>query len=106
MSKKITCEELVSVGFVNGVFDVGNPKDEDFSERFLERVVQEVGDRLGDHLNSESLVEIKKLIQGPGREALDRQGVEEVMGGLKRFVKGVPQEEFRKLASGEKRHKL
>jgi peroxisomal 3,2-trans-enoyl-CoA isomerase len=32
--------------------------------------------------------------------------VEEVMGGLERFVSGVPQEEFRKIASGEKKHKL
>jgi len=30
----------------------------------------------------------------------------EVFAGLERFVKGVPQEEFRKVASGEKKHKL
>jgi peroxisomal 3,2-trans-enoyl-CoA isomerase len=32
--------------------------------------------------------------------------VEEVFAGMKRFLKGVPQEEFRKIASGEKKHKL
>ena len=30
----------------------------------------------------------------------------EVFGGLERFAPGIPQEKFRKLASGEKRHKL
>ena len=30
----------------------------------------------------------------------------EVLAGVERFMTGVPQEEFRKIASGEKRHKL
>jgi peroxisomal 3,2-trans-enoyl-CoA isomerase len=72
----------------------------------LGKVLEQVNDRLGDRLNSESLIRIKTLIQGSGRAELDRQGVEEVMGGLKRFVSGVPQEEFPKIASREKKHKL
>jgi peroxisomal 3,2-trans-enoyl-CoA isomerase len=103
MSKRISCEELVQTGFVNKVFDVGG---KDKSDEFLGKVMKEVNDRLGEHLNSESLVKIKELIQGPMREKLDRQGVEEVFAGMKRFMKGVPQEEFRKIASGEKKHKL
>jgi peroxisomal 3,2-trans-enoyl-CoA isomerase len=102
MSKRISIEELVQTGFVNKVFDVG-AKD---SPRFLEEVLKEVDDRLGDHLNGESLVKIKALIRKPDLDTLDRQGVEEVFGGLARFLKGVPQEEFRKVASGEKKHKL
>ena len=42
----------------------------------------------------------------PDRDVLDAQGVAEVFAGLERFKSGIPQEEFRKLASGEKRHKL
>lgn len=103
MSKRITCEELVATGFVNKVFDVGS---KDKSDEFLGKVLAEVEDRLGSHLNGESLVRIKELIQKPMREKLDRQGVEEVFAGMKRFVGGVPQEEFRKIASGEKKHKL
>ncbi|KAF2742931.1 peroxisomal d3,d2-enoyl-CoA isomeras-like protein [Sporormia fimetaria CBS 119925] len=103
MSKRITIEELVQTGFVNKVIDVGA---KDNSDKFLGEVLKEVDDRLGDHLNSESLVKIKALIRKPEMEALDRQGVEEVFGGLQRFLKGVPQEEFRKIASGEKKHKL
>lgn len=98
MSKRISCQELVHVGFVNKVFDAG--------EGFLGAVLKEVDDRLGNHLNSESLVKIKALIRGPEREKLDRQGVVEVFAGMERFLTGAPQEEFRKMASGEKKHKL
>jgi len=107
MSKRITCAELVQTGFVNKVIeDAGNERDEGFSDRFLAKVMEEVDERLGSHLNGESLIKIKELIQKPYRAAMDQQGVDEVMGGLQRFLKGVPQEEFRRLASGEKKHKL
>ncbi|KAH6642702.1 peroxisomal d3,d2-enoyl-CoA isomeras-like protein [Boeremia exigua] len=98
MGKRIGVPELQAAGFVNGVFDAG--------EGFLGAVLGEVENRLGDHLNGESLLGIKKLMRRGDVEALERQGVEEVFGGLDRFIKGVPQEEFRRLASGEKRHKL
>lgn len=101
MSKRITAEELVHVGFVNKIIDTG--KDD---KKFLQEVLKEVDDRLGDHLNQDSLLKIKGLIRQPYRDMLDRQGVLEVLGGLERFMSGAPQEEFRKLASGEKRHKL
>jgi peroxisomal 3,2-trans-enoyl-CoA isomerase len=103
MSKRIGIEDLVQTGFVNKVVDVGG---KDKSEAFLGEVLKEVDDRLGAHLNRESLVKIKALIRKPEIETLDRQGVHEVFAGLDRFLKGVPQEEFRKIASGEKKHKL
>ena len=98
MSKRITCEELERVGFVNQVFEAG--------EGFLGRVLEEVEERLGAHLNSESLVRVKALIRKPERRELDVATLAEVMGGLERFVEGVPQEEFGKVGRGEKRHKL
>ncbi|EFQ25061.1 enoyl-CoA hydratase/isomerase [Colletotrichum graminicola] len=102
MSKRITAEELLHVGFVNKVFDTGRGED----ARFRELVLREVDERLGDHLIGESLTGIKALIRRPEMDVMDRQNSLEVFAGLERFLKGVPQEEFRKLASGEKRHKL
>lgn len=102
MSKRITAEEMLQVGFVNKIVPTGKNEQ----ERFLEDVLCEVDDRLGDHLNSESLLRVKALIRKPEREMLDGQTVAEVFGGLERFTAGIPQEEFRKMASGEKRHKL
>lgn len=102
MSKRITSAEMLQVGFINKIFDVGR----DEQGKFLEAVLEEVRERLGDHLNAESLVKVKAIIRKPEREMMDGQTVAEVMGGLERFAMGVPQEEFRKIASGEKRHKL
>jgi len=102
MSKRITAEELLQVGFVNKIFDTGK----DDQEKFLGEVMKEIEDRLGDHLNSDSLLKVKALIRKPEREIMDQQNLAEVFSGLDRFAAGVPQEEFRKIASGEKRHKL
>lgn len=102
MSKRISCEELVQCGFINKVFDC-KPGD---SDTFLKQVVHEVKDRLGPHLNPSSIINMKRLIRRSEVEELERVGVDEVMEGLDRFAKGYPQEEFRKLASGEKKHKL
>ncbi len=52
------------------------------------------------------MIKVKALIRAPYKESLDAQGVREVIGGLQRFISGIPQEEFRKIASGEKKHKL
>jgi len=103
MSRRIPCDELVACGFVNKIF---SGKDQNDSDGFLKQVLAEIDDKLGDHLNQESIVEIKKLIRAPYLESLEAQGVREVMEGMKRFVKGAPQEEFKKIASGQKRHKL
>ena len=102
MSKRITAEEMLQVGFVNKI--IQSSKNE--QEEFLAEVIKEVQERLGDHLNSDSLVNVKALIRKPEREMMDGQVVAEVLGGLERFVAGIPQEEFRKVASGQKRHKL
>ncbi|KAI9677669.1 MAG: hypothetical protein M1817_006624 [Caeruleum heppii] len=101
MSKRISAEEMLQAGFLNKIIDTG--KDD---ARFRDEVLKEIDERLGDHLNNESLIRVKALIRKPEREVLDRQNVEEVFGGLDRFASGIPQEEFRKLSSGEKRHKL
>jgi peroxisomal 3,2-trans-enoyl-CoA isomerase len=103
MSKKITCEELVQCGFVNKMF---RGKDERDHAGFLEQVLREVDERMGEHLNQESLVRIKELIRRPYMEMLEGQGVAEATAGMERFLTGAPQEEFRKMATGQKKHKL
>lgn len=105
MSKRITAPELVSAGFVNKIFEV-DTKTPEGEKQFKELVLREIDDRLGEHLVGDSLLGIKKLIRKPEREALDQQNVEEVFAGLDRFISGVPQGEFLKIATGQKRHKL
>uniref|UniRef100_L2G9D0 3,2-trans-enoyl-CoA isomerase n=1 Tax=Colletotrichum fructicola (strain Nara gc5) TaxID=1213859 RepID=L2G9D0_COLFN len=102
MSKRISAEELLHTGYVNKVFDCGKGED----AKFRDLVLQEVDERLGAHLIGDSLTGIKALIRRPEMEIMDRQNSQEVFAGIERFMKGIPQEEFRKIASGEKRHKL
>ncbi|KAJ6784229.1 hypothetical protein PWT90_01807 [Aphanocladium album] len=99
-SRRIQADALERCGFVNAVFD------EPDWESFHARVLKEVDDTMGDHLNGESMMGIKSLIKAPERAIMESQNSKEVMAGLQRFVKGLPQEEFRKIAAGEKRHKL
>ncbi|KKY15742.1 putative peroxisomalenoylisomerase [Phaeomoniella chlamydospora] len=98
MSRKITMDKLLSSGFVTKEF----PAD----DKFLSNVVDEVKDKLGEHLNQESILKIKALIRERERAEMEAQGVKEVIAGLDRFAKGVPQEEMLKISSGEKKHKL
>jgi peroxisomal 3,2-trans-enoyl-CoA isomerase len=102
MSKRITAEELLAAGFVNKIFDCKKGED----AKFHKLVFEEIDNGLGQHLIGDSLLKIKALIRKPERDVLDAQNVAEVFGGLERFASGIPQEEFRKIASGEKRHKL
>jgi len=106
MSKRITAEELLQVGYANKIIDAGNPKDKGYSDKFMDLVLKEVDDKLGDHLNSDSMLKVKALIRRPEKDVLDVQGVLEVFGGLDRFVAGIPQKEFELIASGKKKHKL
>lgn len=101
-SKRITIDELVHTGYVNKVFNFGK----DQSDQFLQAVYKEINDRMGDHLNNDSMVKIKALIRAPYKALLDAQGANEVIGGYERFLSGVPQQEFARLASGQKKHKL
>lgn len=97
MSRKIGSEALSACGYVNDVFA---------EEGFRERVLKEVDEKLGTHLVGDSLLGIKQLMKAPEIEELERQNMKEAFGAVDRFIKGVPQEEFRKIAKGEKRHKL
>ncbi|KAJ9200516.1 hypothetical protein DTO164E3_4091 [Paecilomyces variotii] len=105
MSKRITCDELIATGFVNKVLTPQSGKKDD-SDGFLKLVLEEVEERLGAHLSQTSLLKIKELIRRPEREILDRQNGLEAFMGMERFLQGIPQEEFKKIASGQKRHKL
>ncbi|KAI0165819.1 ClpP/crotonase [Xylariaceae sp. FL1272] len=102
MSKRIPIDDLVSTGYVNKVFQCEKGDD----KTFMKQVLAEVDDRLGEHLVGDSLTGIKALIRKPERDTLDKQNVEEVFAGLGRFMSGVPQEEFMKIATGKKKHKL
>lgn len=97
LSKKIPASELHSCGFVNAILP---------EENFHENVVNKVKEDFGPHLNHDSILRVKKLIRQQFNKGLHENNVEEVYGGLERFMAHIPQEEFAKMKRGEKRHKL
>jgi peroxisomal 3,2-trans-enoyl-CoA isomerase len=105
MGKRIQSEELLSTGFIDKIISVASGSQDD-SEGFLKAVLAEVDDALGPHLHDWSLLKTKELIRQPEREILDKQNILEMYGALHTLVAGIPQEEFRKLATGQKKHKL
>lgn len=105
MAKKIPVERLLASGFVNGVFEAdASGKD---AEAFKQTVLQEVCEgMLGDHLSSWSMLRTKKVMARLDETKYDAHVVRELVGGVEAFERGYPQDQFEKLRSGEKRHKL
>ena len=99
-SKRVTVEELVACGYVNRVFEGKGEGG------FLGEVERYVDDVMGDHLNHDSMLKIKRLVQEGMERDLEVANVREAVGGVERFAMGVPQGEFLRIASGQKRHKL
>lgn len=97
LSRKISSADLLQCGFANRIFP---------DEGFHEAVMAKVKDDFGGHLINDSIFGIKKLIREPFHREMHNTNVTEVYAGMARFLSGVPQGEFMKMASGEKRHKL
>ncbi|CCX11378.1 ClpP/crotonase-like domain-containing protein [Pyronema domesticum] len=97
LSRQIPCDELVQCGFVNKVFE---------KEQFQEKVKAYVEDTFGQHLNHDSMMKVKKLIREGWEREAEAANVREAVGGVERFTQGIPQQEFIKLATGQKKHKL
>jgi peroxisomal 3,2-trans-enoyl-CoA isomerase len=97
LSRRIPCDELVQCGFVNKVFE---------REGFAGRVREYIEENFGEHLNQESMLLVKRLIREGWERELEAANVREAVAGVERFGKGIPQLEFAKLASGQKKHKL
>lgn len=102
MSKRISATELERCGFVNGIIEVNKDQDQLFKEKLL----HEVHERLGEHLVGESLIKTKSLVRRPYADTMNLQNVAEAFGAMEQHLTGVPQEQFKKMARGEKRHKL
>ncbi|KAJ5987751.1 hypothetical protein N7481_002961 [Penicillium waksmanii] len=96
-SRMIPADQLLNVGFVNKIIS---------PEAFLEDVFKEIDDTMGSHLVGSSMTKIKALIRLRQRREMDEQNVAELFEGLDRQVQGIPQEQFEKIRTGTKRHKL
>ncbi|KPV74796.1 uncharacterized protein RHOBADRAFT_44316, partial [Rhodotorula graminis WP1] len=97
--KKLSVQELLPSGFINGLIDVKGDSNEFRTELF------KLLDRQLDGLQLDAIVKSKALIRAalPDPEPTN---VREVFAGAERFATGKPQEQFAKLANKQMRHKL
>ena len=101
--RSVSSQELLQNGFVNKIF---RARDEHDSEGFLRQVIEEVSSRLGMQLSQEILLGTKQMIRSPYLKQVEAQSAREAMSGMQRFMDRAPQEDFRRISKGEKRHKL
>lgn len=114
MSRKLSLEDLKSVGFIYKVIEEGGGDKEKGkgidTDKFLNAVLADLDDKFGPredgHLNHSSVLTVKRLIRKPGMDKLELANLDEIWGGLDVFMRGIPQKEFGRIARGEKRHKL
>ncbi|KIW79438.1 hypothetical protein Z517_06050 [Fonsecaea pedrosoi CBS 271.37] len=80
MSKRISCEDLVRVGFINQVFDTqGN------EAAFLSRVLEELDRCLGEDLSADAVLRVKALMRTPQTPLLASQTLAETLGVVDRL---------------------
>lgn len=104
MAKRISLDELVACGFVNGVFDADSSGRD--SEAFKQTVLKEVCVEKFGHLSPWSVLRTKKIMSRVDQVTYDSQVVRELVGGVDAFESGYPQEQLLKLSRREKKHKL
>lgn len=101
-SRPIPANVLNERGFFNGLYPQSQFKS---VEEFNQSVQKTIEERLY-HLNPESLAGIKQIIRSTQIQDITTTNQDEVIGGITMFTKGYPQQEFLKMASKQKRHKL
>lgn len=97
---RTTVRSLEGCGFVNKVLPVEKEQD----QLFTQNVLEEVNEWLEDHLIGDSMLAIKQLMRRPDVDSMELQNMAEALGAMDCHLTGVPQEQFRKIANGQKRH--
>lgn len=99
-AEPIHADEMYRAGFVNKVFPASMS-----TEEFNAEVLKYVQHRFST-LSPQSLKEIKQLIHQPYQAHFSQANSAEIIGGLDKFARGIPQERFALIATGKLKHKL
>ncbi|KAG5420367.1 ECI1 [Candida metapsilosis] len=101
LSKRISGEELMKLGLINKAYDGKYSSTEDFNKAVLGELLT-----AAEGLHSDSIFQIKNLLKANFRQIVSYTNSRESYDGLANWTSGVPKERFRKLASGELKHKM
>lgn len=101
LSKRISGEDLLRLGFINKAYDGMYSSTEDFNKAVLDELLT-----AAEGLHPGSIFQIKNLLKANFRQIVSYTNARESYDGLANWTSGVPKERFRKLASGELKHKM
>ncbi|KAH3687251.1 hypothetical protein WICPIJ_001767 [Wickerhamomyces pijperi] len=101
LSRPITAKRLLSTGFINKSFQFKRGE----SQLFNEAVLKEIEDN-SKTLTAESIFDIKSIIKSTYLKDLESVNAKEIIGGLHKWLKHIPQEKFKKISQREMKHKL
>lgn len=99
-AEPIQAEEMYRAGFVNKLFPASMS-----TEEFNAEVLKYVEHRFST-LSPQSLKEIKQIVHQPYASHFGQASSAEIIGGLDKFARGIPQERFAMIATGQLKHKL
>lgn len=101
LSRPIPAKRLLSTGFINKSFDFKKGDTESFNAA----VLKEIEDN-SKTLTAESIFDIKAIIKSTYLKDLESVNAQEIIGGLYKWLKHIPQEKFKKIVEREMKHKL
>lgn len=100
-SKPISAQDLYARGFINELYPAA-----EFSPEQLNKHVFNLIEKTFYTLDGDSVKDIKKLIRRSTEQQLNDSNHAEVMGGIEKFSRGIPQKRFAALAAKSLRHKM
>ncbi|KAI5962636.1 uncharacterized protein KGF55_003712 [Candida pseudojiufengensis] len=101
LSKRISGEDLYRLGLINKDYEGKYSSTERFNKQVLDELLDST-----ENLHPDSIIENKKLLQKMYKPQISAVNSQEVFQGLKHWTSGVPMDRFKKLSSGELKHKI
>lgn len=101
LSKRISGEDMHNAGFVNKHYQGKFKSVEEFNGAVLQELVDSV-----ENLHADSIFKNKQLLKLMTERNIGAINSQEAYMGLGKWLAGIPQERFKRLSSGELKHKM
>ncbi|KAI5964405.1 hypothetical protein KGF57_001078 [Candida theae] len=101
LSKRISGEDMLKSGLINKAYDGKFSSAEEFNKAVLDELQTAT-----ESLHADSIFGIKKLLKATFKPEISKANSKESYVGLANWTSGLPKERFKKLSSGELRHKM
>lgn len=101
LSKRISGEDMLKSGLINKAYDGKFSSAQDFNKTVLNELLNAT-----ESLHPDSILEIKELLKANFKPIISYANSQESYVGLTNWTSGMPLERFKKLSSGELKHKM